>query len=80
MTMTVKGLDRMAKAAYNIDYPTWESKFVKAGGTKRMAKHTWHKWKDVWHDNWLYAFGNWDRRVQIHAAKALLMYADQRGY
>lgn len=61
MPVTVAMLDRITRVTYNIDYPDFERLFVKAGGTKNMARHLWMKWKEDHRDNFLSAYGNFDK-------------------
>jgi len=73
-------LDKISRAAYNISYLEWEKLFVDSGGSKRLAKHIWTKWKLEWNDNFLYTYGNLSKDNQKHAVSALLLYAKARKY
>lgn len=72
--ITAKELDRLTRAAYNIDYPDFEKHFVHSGGTKRMARHFWDKWKMDHRDNFLWAFGNMETKHQRTIIKTLMMF------
>lgn len=59
-------LHHVSIVTYNVSYPKFERLFVKHGGTSRMARHIWDKWKVEHKDDFLGMFGNLDyENVQI---------------
>ena len=53
-------LYRVSLATYNVDYPEFEKLFIRNGGTARMARHLWEKWKVDKRDDFLAMFGQLD--------------------
>jgi len=58
-------------AEYNIDYPEFEKSFVKHGGTERMSRHVWDKWKIDKKGDFLAMVGNLDLENQRIVQKVI---------
>ena len=52
----------ITEAMFNMDLDTFKEGFVKHGGDEGMARHIWDKWKSEHHDNFMWTYGNLDKK------------------
>ena len=80
MEEETKTICKVASGQYNIDGETFRKNFINSGGTERMARHIWEKWKIEHHNNFLDTFGNLDEDNQELITKTILAFAKERRY